>query len=208
MLPDTLLLNNEFRPYSEGERLNDFDFEGEVESELIAKHLIEQMDAHGGVGLTASQIGINARVFAFKENTGSSLINVVAFNPEIVSYSDEIALESEGCLSYPGLFIKIKRPKSLQVKYMTAVGQEIDTILGEFSARVFGHEFDPVSYTHLRAHETDSYLVCRLLLEKNFLFLMIRRPPRSTRKESSAASDVYKRQIHDCCRTRNRYDTW
>ena len=24
----------------------------------------------------------------------------------------------------------------------------------------------PVSYTHLRAHETDSYLVCRLLLEK------------------------------------------
>ena len=37
-------------------------------------------------------------------------------------------------------------------------------------------------------------LVCRLLLEKNF-FLMIRRPPRSTRKESSAASDVYKRQV-------------
>ena len=28
--------------------------------------------------------------------------------------------------------------------------------------------YDPVSYTHLRAHETDSYLVCRLLLEKNF----------------------------------------
>ena len=26
--------------------------------------------------------------------------------------------------------------------------------------------FTPVSYTHLRAHETDSYLVCRLLLEK------------------------------------------
>ena len=26
--------------------------------------------------------------------------------------------------------------------------------------------FVPVSYTHLRAHETDSYLVCRLLLEK------------------------------------------
>ena len=25
---------------------------------------------------------------------------------------------------------------------------------------------EPVSYTHLRAHETDSYLVCRLLLEK------------------------------------------
>ncbi|WP_460413873.1 hypothetical protein [Staphylococcus aureus] len=51
----------------------------------------------------------------------------------------------------------------------------------------------PVSYTHLRAHETLSDLVCRLLLEKNF-FLMIRRPPRSTQGVSSAASDVYKRQ--------------
>ena len=74
-----------------------------------------------------------------------------------------------------------------------------------------------VSYTHLRAHETLMNLVCRLLLEKStvfvwivlsgmvicvrpsssrtFRFLMIRRPPRSTRKESSAASDVYKRQV-------------
>ena len=67
----------------------------------------------------------------------------------------------------------------------------------------------PVSYTHLRAHETSLHLVCRLLLEKNTLttptcqthahtttppFLMIRRPPRSTHCISSAASDVYKRQ--------------
>ena len=67
-----------------------------------------------------------------------------------------------------------------------------------------------VSYTHLRAHETDSYLVCRLLLEKKkyavfclkkknsfffFFFLMIRRQPRSTHCISSAASDVYKRQL-------------
>ena len=51
-----------------------------------------------------------------------------------------------------------------------------------------------VSYTHLRAHETSTYLVCRLLLEKN-IFLMIRRPPRSTPTPSSAASDVYKRQV-------------
>ena len=71
-----------------------------------------------------------------------------------------------------------------------------------------------VSYTHLRAHETSLHLVCRLLLEKKnttqinlitchitqhlcylFFFLMIRRPPRSTPSNSSAASDVYKRQI-------------
>src|SRR5678816_3137979 len=53
----------------------------------------------------------------------------------------------------------------------------------------------PVSYTHLRAHETPEHLVCRLLLEKKkFIFIMIRQPPRSTLDRSSAASDVYKRQ--------------
>src|SRR5660397_240096 len=48
-----------------------------------------------------------------------------------------------------------------------------------------------VSYTHLRAHETMANIVCRLLL------LMIRRPPRSTPLYSSAASDVYKRQVFE-----------
>ena len=63
----------------------------------------------------------------------------------------------------------------------------------------------PVSYTHLRAHETSLHLVCRLLLEKrsvvceggSYGFLMIRRPPRSTHCISSAASDVYKRQLQN-----------
>ena len=142
MLPTELLKDKEFAPFSEGERLDDFDMNGEIEPGLLAKHLLENMEIHGGVGLTASQIGINARVFAFKENTGSSLIDVVAFNPQIISYSEENALEAEGCLSYPGLFIKIKRPRSLHVKYTTATGEEIDTVLGEFTARVFGHEFD------------------------------------------------------------------
>src|SRR5678816_3332547 len=56
--------------------------------------------------------------------------------------------------------------------------------------------YRPVSYTHLRAHETPEHLVCRFLLEKKIIvfFLMIRRPPKSTLDRSSAASDVYKRQ--------------
>ena len=142
MLPSELLKDNEFSPYSEGTPLDAFDMNGPIEPGVLSQHLLKQMDLHGGVGLTASQIGINANVFAFKENTGSKLIDVVAFNPEIVSYSEETVLEAEGCLSYPGLFIKIKRPKSLHVKYTTATGQDIDTVLGEFTARVFGHEYD------------------------------------------------------------------
>src|SRR5680860_1440536 len=41
-----------------------------------------------------------------------------------------------------------------------------DTARPEWVLRATGKVRKPVSYTHLRAHETDSYLVCRLLLEK------------------------------------------
>ena len=42
--------------------------------------------------------------------------------------------------------------------------------LSEFKLDFFLFWMEAVSYTHLRAHETDSYLVCRLLLEKIFFF--------------------------------------
>src|SRR5665647_3609901 len=47
------------------------------------------------------------------------------------------------------------------------VGGIADGQLAEFEdlVAVEIRDRDPVSYTHLRAHETDSYLVCRLLLE-------------------------------------------
>ena len=59
-----------------------------------------------------------------------------------------------------------------------------NTIINELSNHIDFHfstsyTTRPVSYTHLRAHETFHDLVCRLLLEKK-IFLMIRRPPRYT----------------------------
>ena len=92
-----------------------------------------------------------------------------------------------------------------RVTYIWRVGTTLDL----HAKSMFREPDQSVSYTHLRAHETDSYLVCRLLLEKKkyavfclkkknsfffFFFLMIRRQPRSTHCISSAASDVYKRQ--------------
>ena len=72
------------------------------------------------------------------------------------------------------------------------------TRLGVCPTQTKANRKTPVSYTHLRAHETAANLVCRLLLEKKKkIFLMIRRPPRSTHCISSAASDVYKRQVQD-----------
>ena len=112
------------------------------DSENIAEMLIHNMNEHNGVGITASQLGYNMSAFAFKEYDGNTFTDRVAFNPEILSYSPDSVLAQEGCLSYPGLIVKVKRPATVRVKYMDLHGEEVDTVLGEFTARVFCHEYD------------------------------------------------------------------
>ena len=112
------------------------------DSEDIAEMLIHNMNEHNGVGITASQLGYNMSAFAFKEYDGNTFTDKVAFNPEILSYSPDEVLAQEGCLSYPGLIVKVKRPATVRVKYMDLHGEEVDTVLGEFTARVFCHEYD------------------------------------------------------------------
>ena len=112
------------------------------DSEDFAEMLIRNMDELSGVGLTASQLGYNMSAFAFKEFDGDKMTNRVAFNPEILSYSPDNILAGEGCLSYPGLIVKVKRPATIRVKYTDIHGEEVDTVLGEFTARVFSHEYD------------------------------------------------------------------
>ena len=112
------------------------------DTEDIAEMLIHNMNEHNGVGITASQLGYNMSAFAFKEYDGNTFTDKVAFNPEILSYSPDEVLAQEGCLSYPGLIVKVKRPATVRVKYMDLHGEEVDTVLGEFTARVFCHEYD------------------------------------------------------------------
>ena len=112
------------------------------DTEDIAEMLIHNMNEHNGVGITASQLGYNMSAFAFKEYDGTKFTDKVAFNPEILSYSPDQILAEEGCLSYPGLIVKVKRPATVRVSYMDAHGETVDTVLGEFTARVFCHEYD------------------------------------------------------------------
>jgi len=139
-LDHEVVLNNEFDA-AHGIILDPVDYV-QGDSEDFAAMLIHNMNEHNGVGITASQLGYNMSAFAFKEFDGNSFTDKVAFNPEILSYSPDNILAEEGCLSYPGLIVKVKRPATIRVKYMDAHGEEVDTVLGEFTARVFNHEYD------------------------------------------------------------------
>ena len=102
----------------------------------FAKDLVKHMYDWNGLGLAANQVGLPYRVFAMR----GSPENFVCFNPRIVDRTtEEVALE-EGCLSYPGLLVKIKRPKSIKVRFAMANGDvRTDTFTG-MTARIFQHE--------------------------------------------------------------------
>ena len=104
----------------------------------FAKDLVKHMYDWNGIGLAANQVGVPYRIFAMRGVPE----NFVCFNPRVVdSTSEQIALE-EGCLSYPGLIVKVKRPKSIKVRFNMANGDtRTDTFTG-MTARTFLHELD------------------------------------------------------------------
>ena len=117
---------------------NEFDFENEDAHEFAESIWNKQNDL-GGVGLSANQVGRNAKVFTM----GNSHVSKrVLFNPELVSYSEEQETMMEGCLSAPGIQLMVTRPTKCSMSYKNESGE---IVLEEFNgmwARVALHEYD------------------------------------------------------------------
>jgi peptide deformylase len=96
------------------------------------------MYEYNGLGLAANQVGEPYRIFAMRGQPE----NFVCFNPRIVQPSEmEVVLE-EGCLTYPGLLVKIKRPQHIRVRFQLPNGDTITKQFTGMTARVFKHEMD------------------------------------------------------------------
>ena len=107
----------------------------------LSRVLIDNMIHHNGIGISANQIGIWERAFAMVRDLENNEV-MVCFNPRIVkSYSEEVEIE-EGCLSYPELFLKIKRPDKIVVKYEDEDKKTHKLKLQGLASRVFQHEYD------------------------------------------------------------------
>jgi peptide deformylase len=115
-----------------------------VDAELreIAREMLQLMYAAHGIGLAANQVDLPLKMFvmnlAGKVGEGEELVLV---NPVVTrpKGSDEA---EEGCLSLPGLYAQVKRPKSIHLHAYTLSGQEIDTELSGLAARCVQHEVD------------------------------------------------------------------
>ena len=99
------------------------------------------MIPYKGIGISANQIGIWERAFAMIRDWEHNEI-IVCFKPRIIkSYSEEVEME-EGCLSYPDVFLKIKRPDKIIVKYEDENKKTHKMKLSGLASRVFQHEYD------------------------------------------------------------------
>lgn len=121
----------------------EWDFSVDTDAEKLELEMINFMKAHGGIGLAANQIGISKRVFVMGSEYNPDFPRPFAlFNPEILEYSKEEILDQEGCLSFPGIWLSIKRPEWVKVKYFDSAGIEhIDQYQG-YVSKCFQHELD------------------------------------------------------------------
>ena len=106
--------------------------------EELVRAMSKFMTDNGGVGLAAPQLGIKKRIFIM----GNFTKLVACINPKIVSLSEDRGSDLEGCLSFPDLFMKVKRPTSAVVQYYTVSGELVERELTGLECRVFLHEYD------------------------------------------------------------------
>ena len=118
----------------------------------LVDDMIETMYEAPGVGLAAPQVGVQKRLFVYDLNDGLGARALV--NPQINDSRGEWEYE-EGCLSVPGLYFPILRPKEVHLTGFDLDGNEVSIEADEFEARVFQHELDHLDGRLLLEHLDD-----------------------------------------------------
>lgn len=120
----------------------------------IIEDLHDTLSVVNGIGLSANQIGFDLRIalINYFDKEKNKHYHFLMINPEIVSSEGEV-VDEEGCLSFPGLFLKIKRAAKVEVRALNERGIPV-VIKGEgLLARALQHEIDHLNgitiYDHL-----------------------------------------------------------
>ena len=114
----------------------------------LAQDMIETMIANNGVGLAGPQVGRRLRIFVrrFEGFTPEGEYYLgepeVIINPVLSNPSKELVEMAEGCISVPGLHVKVTRPKKIHIRYQNLAGEWKEEHLEDFLARCTMHEND------------------------------------------------------------------
>ena len=114
----------------------------------LANDLITTAESANGVGIAAPQVAQSYRLFIMASRPSiryphaPTMSPTAVINPVIISRSDEIVKDWEGCLSVPNLRGIVPRHREIEVEYTTINGEGQQQVLNDFVARIFQHELD------------------------------------------------------------------
>jgi peptide deformylase len=96
------------------------------------------MIEYRGIGLSANQVGIPLSVFSMYWDNKP----IVVFNPWITEHSEETTYVQEGCLSYPGLILAIRRAEAIKCEFEVKDGSSKGSVFNGISSKIFQHEME------------------------------------------------------------------
>jgi peptide deformylase len=115
-----------------------FDEIDKSELEDIGRQMLEIMYNNNGAGLSHPQVAGNSRIFVMGDKDFSRII----INPVIEKKSIVVEADQEGCLSFPDLWMPVKRAKTILAKWNSIDGRIQREFFRDFEARCFQHELD------------------------------------------------------------------
>ena len=107
-------------------KVKPFDFDKQ-DAKKIESEMIDIMDKNQGVGLAANQVELDSQIFIIKPEGLKDYEDGKPFaiiNPKITAVSEEMIEGEEGCLSFPLLYFKVKRPVGLVTECLDSSGKE------------------------------------------------------------------------------------
>lgn len=131
----------------------------------LARDMAETMKSGRGVGLAANQVGVLKRIIVMEADFKNQRV-LALINPKIVRRSRKKEIDKEGCLSFPDIYIDIKRSRKIKVKAKNIKGENVVVETEGLMARVIQHEIDHLNgivfYKRLG-------LIKRILFKKKYL---------------------------------------
>ena len=163
-------MNLEFVPESSPvllQECKEFDFNNPpFDPKEFAPALHDKRIKSDGLGLSANQVGQPYRVFVMR--TGEEPYAV--FNPRMIDTSDKELVMKEGCLSFPLLYLNVKRPDAVRIRFQNEIGETRTEQFIGMTARIAQHEFDHMNgkvYTQkASAFESQRAMRKRMILKR------------------------------------------
>ena len=110
---------------------------------IYAAEMLELMRESKGLGLAGPQVFLPFQIFVVNRDTDPLMqpLEEVYLNPVIIERKGTIEGE-EGCLSFPDLYQKVRRAKTIKLRAYNLKGEEVETNVSDLPSRVLQHEWD------------------------------------------------------------------